>query len=86
MKKKNDFIKDLSKLKKEFIQYAEEKSAKIDKSTFEIEICKGYLDMRIEAKDEDGNTIAFTQEIRQDNIKGVIYQKPLYAGITLIDY
>ena len=30
MKKKYDFIKDLSKLKNKFIQYAEENSLKID--------------------------------------------------------
>ena len=49
MKKKYDFIKDLSKLKKKFIQYAKENSSKIDDELFEIEICNGYLNMRIEA-------------------------------------
>lgn len=34
MKKKYDFIKDLSKLKKNFIQYAEENSSKIDEESF----------------------------------------------------
>ena len=51
MKKKYDFIKDLSKLKNEFIQYAKENSARIDDESFEIEICNGYLNMRIEAED-----------------------------------
>ena len=36
MKKKYDFIKDLSKLKNEFIQYAKENSANIDDESFEI--------------------------------------------------
>lgn len=61
MKKKYDFIKDLSKLKKKFIQYAKENSSKIDDESFEIEICKGYLNMRIEAEDEYEDTIVFTQ-------------------------
>ena len=85
MKKKYDFIKDLSKLKKNFIQYAEENSSKIDEESFDIEICKGYLNMRIEAEDEDEDTIVFTQEIYQDYEEDVIYQKPLFTGI-ITDY
>ena len=85
MKKKYDFIKDLSKLKKKFIQYANENSSKIDDESFEIEICKGYLNMRIEAEDEDEDTIVFTQEIYQDYGKGAIYQKPLFTGM-ITDY
>lgn len=85
MKKKYDFIKDLSKLKNNFIQYAEENSSKIDEESFEIEICEGYLNMRIEAEDEDEDTIVFTQEIYQDDEEGVIYQKPLSAGM-ITDY
>ena len=85
MKKKYDFIKELSKIKNEFIQYAEENSSNIDEESFEIEICKGYLNMRIEAEDEDEDTIVFTQEIYQDYEEGVIYQKPLYAGM-ITDY
>ena len=85
MKKKYDFIKDLSKLKNEFIQYAKENSAKIDDESFEIEICNGYLNMRIEAEDEYEDTIVFTQEIYQDYEEGVIYQKPLFTGM-ITDY
>ena len=85
MKKKYDFIKELSKLKKNFIQYAEENSSKIDEESFEIEICKGYLNMRIEAEDEDEDTIVFTQEIYQDYEEGAIYQKPLFTGM-ITDY
>ena len=85
MKKKYDFIKDLSKLKKKFIQYAKENSSKIDDESFEIEICNGYLNMRIEAEDEDEDTIVFTQEIYQDYEECVIYQKPLFTGM-ITDY
>ena len=85
MKKKYDFIKDLSKLKNEFIQYAKENSANIDDESFEIEICNGYLNMRIEAEDEYEDTIVFTQEIYQDYEEGVIYQKPLFTGM-ITDY
>ena len=85
MKKKYDFINDLSKLKKKFIKYAKENSSKIDEESFEIEICKGYLNMRIEAEDEDEDTIVFTQEIYQDYGKGAIYQKPLFTGM-ITDY
>ena len=85
MENKYDFIKDLSKLKNEFIQYAKENSAKIDDESFEIEICNGYLNMRIEAEDEYEDTIVFTQEIYQDYEEGVIYQKPLFTGM-ITDY
>lgn len=85
MKKKYDFIKDLSKFKKKFIQYAKENSSKIDDESFEFEICNGYLNMRIEAEDEDEDTIVFTQEIYQDYEEGVIYQKTLSAGM-ITDY
>ena len=85
MENKYDFIKDLSKLKKKFIKYANENSAKIDEESFEIEICNGYLNMRIEAEDEDEDTIVFTQEIYQDYGKGAIYQKPLFTGM-ITDY
>ena len=85
MENKYDFIKDLSKLKKKFIKYAKENSSKIDEESFEIEICKGYLNMRIEAEDEDEDTIVFTQEIYQDYEEGVIYQKPLFTGM-ITDY
>ena len=85
MENKYDFIKDLSKLKNEFIQYAKENSAKIDEESFEIEICNGYLNMRIEAEYEDEDTIVFTQEIYQDYEEGVIYQKPLFTGM-ITDY
>ena len=85
MKKKYDFIKDLSKLKNEFIQYAKENSARIDDESFEIEICNGYLNMRIEAEAEDEDTMVFTQEIYQDYEEGVIYQKPLFTGM-ITDY
>ena len=85
MENKYDFIKDLSKLKNEFIQYAKENSAKIDEESFEIEIFNGYLNMRIEAEDEDEDTIVFTQEIYQDYEEGAIYQKPLFTGM-ITDY
>ena len=41
--------------------------------------------MRIEAEDEDEDTIVFNQEIYQDYEEGVIYQKPLSAGM-ITDY
>ena len=36
---KNNFIKQLTELKKEFLEYAKDNSAKVNKETFEIEIC-----------------------------------------------
>ena len=60
MKKKNDFIKQLTRLKKEFLKYAEDKSAKVDENTFEVEMCKYFLLFRVEAEDEDEDTIVFT--------------------------
>lgn len=84
MKKKNDFIKQLSRLKKEFLKYAEDNSAKVDKDTFEVEMCKYYLLFRVEAEDEDEDTIVFTQEIETDSTDD-IYQKPIYGNGIHID-
>lgn len=83
MAKKNDFIKQLAKLKKEFMQYAEENSAKVDKDTFEVEMCNFYLSFRLEAEDEDGDTIVFSQEIETDSTND-IYQKPIYGNMIHI--
>ena len=84
MTKKNDFIKQLTRLKKEFLKYAEDNSAKVDKDTFEVEMCKYYLLFRVEAKDEDEDTIVFTQEIETDSTDD-IYQKPIYGNGIHID-
>ena len=84
MKKKNDFIKQLARLKKEFLKYAEDNSAKVDKDTFEVEMCKYYLLFRVEAEDEDEDTIVFTQEIETDSTDD-IYQKPIYGNGIHID-
>ena len=84
MKKKNDFIKQLASLKKEFLKYAEDNSAKVDKDTFEVEMCKYYLLLRVEAEDEYEDTIVFTQEIETDSTDD-IYQKPIYGNLIHID-
>lgn len=84
MKKKNDFIKQLARLKKEFLKYAEDNSAKVDKDTFEVEMCKYYLLFRVEAEDEYEDTIVFTQEIETDSTDD-IYQKPIYGNGIHID-
>ena len=84
MKKKNDFIKQLARLKKEFLKYAEDNSAKVDKDTFEVEMCKYFLLFRVEAEDEDEDTIVFTQEIETDSTDD-IYQKPIYGNGIHID-
>ena len=82
MKKKNDFIKQLTRLKKEFLKYAEDNSAKVDEDTFEVQMCKYFLLFRVEAEDED--TIVFTQEIETDSTSD-IYQKPIYGNCIHID-
>ena len=84
MTKKNDFIKQLARLKKEFLKYAEDNSAKVYKNTFEVEMCKYYLLFRVEAEDEDEDTIVFTQEIETDSTDD-IYQKPIYGNGIHID-
>ena len=84
MKKKNDFIKQLARLKKEFLKYAEDNSAKVDKDTFEVQMCKYFLLFRVEAEDEDEDTIVFTQEIETDSTDD-IYQKPIYGNGIHID-
>ena len=84
MAKKNDFIKQLASLKKEFLKYAEDNSAKVDKDTFEVQMCKYFLLFRVEAEDEDEDTIVFTQEIETDSTSD-IYQKPIYGGYIHIE-
>lgn len=87
MAQKYDFIKDLQKLKKEFIQYAEENSSKIDPKSFEIQIHNGYLCMYLEAEDKRGfNILFFKQEIEMDYKDSAIYQKPIYVSNTSVDY
>ena len=84
MKKKNDFIKQLARLKKEFLKYAEDNSEKVDEDTFEVQMCKYFLLFRVEAEDEDEDTIVFTQEIETDSTDD-IYQKPIYGNGIHID-
>ena len=79
MKKKNDFIKQLTRLKEEFLKYAEDNSAKVDEDTFEVQMCKYFLLFRVEAEDEDEDTLVFTQEIETDSTDD-IYQKPIYGN------
>ena len=79
MKKKNDFIKQLARLKKEFLKYAEDNSAKVDENTFEVQMCEYFLLFRVEAEDEDEDTLVFTQEIETDSTDD-IYQKPIYGN------
>lgn len=82
---KFDFIKMLSELKNEFMTYAANNSAKVDKDTFEVEMCKYYLTFRVEAEDEDGDTLVFKQEIETDSTDD-IYQKPIYGNRILMEY
>ena len=84
MAKKNDFIKQLARLKKEFLKYAEDNSAKVDKDTFEVEMCKYYLKFRIEAENKYGDTLVFRQEIETDSTSD-IYQKPIYGNYIHIE-
>ena len=82
---KNNFIKQLTELKKEFLEYAKEKSAKVNKETFEIDICEYYLTMRVECDDEYGDCIVFTQEIEMDSTNDT-YQTPIYGNMIHIAY
>lgn len=81
---KYNFVKMLSKLEKEFIAYAKANSAKVDMDSLEVMMNKYYLTFRVEAEDEDGDTIAFTQEIETDSTDD-IYQKPIYGNMIHIE-
>lgn len=82
---KNNFIKQLTELKKKFLEYAEENSVKVVRSTFEIDICNYYLTMRVECDDEYGDCIVFTQEIEMDSTNDT-YQKPIYGNMIHTQY
>lgn len=82
--KKNDFIKQLTELKKEFMKYAEENSTKVNKKSFEVEMRKYYLLFRVEAENEHGDTKVFTQEIETDSTSD-IYQKPIYGNMIHVE-
>ena len=84
MAKKNDFIKQLTQLKKEFLAFAKEKAFKVNMNSFEVEMCKYYLQFRIEAENKYGDTIVFTQEIETDSTSD-IYQKPIYGSYIHIE-
>ena len=84
MAKKNDFIKQLTQLKKEFLAFVKEKAFKVNMNSFEVEMCKYYLQFRIEAENKYGDTIVFTQEIETDSTSD-IYQKPIYGGYIHIE-
>lgn len=61
-----DFIKELKKIEKAFIAEAQRNTEKVDLKSYSIDICKGYLNQRIECFDENNDTIVITQEIEQD--------------------
>ena len=82
---KNNFIKQLTELKKKFLEYAKDNSAKVNKETFEIDICQYYLTMRVECDDEYDDGIVFTQEIEMDSTNDT-YQKPIYGNMIHITY
>lgn len=82
---KNNFIKQLTELKKNFLEYAKDNSAKVNKETFEIDICEYYLTMRVECDDEYGDCIVFTQEIEMDSTNDT-YQKPIYGNMIQTQY
>lgn len=82
--KKNNFIKQLTELKKEFMKYAEENSTKVNKNSFEVEMCKYYLLFRVEAENKYGDTKVFTQEIETDSTSD-IYQKPIYGSMIHVE-
>ena len=84
MAKKNDFIKQLTQLKKEFLAFVKEKAFKVNMNSFEVEMCKYYLRFRIAAENKYGDTIVFTQEIETDSTSD-IYQKPIYGGYIHIE-
>ena len=84
MAKKNDFIKQLTQLKKEFLAFVKEKAFKVNMNSFEVEMCKYYLQFRIEAENKYGDTIVFTQEIETDSTSD-IYQKPIYGSYIHIE-
>lgn len=82
---KFDFIKMLSELKKEFMAYAEANTAKVHKETFEVQMNQYYLTFRVEAEDEDGDSVALTQEIETDSA-GETYQNPIYGNSIHWEY
>lgn len=61
-----NFIKDLKKIENAFIEEAKRNTEKVDKESYTIEICRGYLVQRIECFDENDDTVVITQEIEQD--------------------
>lgn len=72
------FIKELKNIKKKFIAYAYSFSSKVYKETFVINICNGYLSLRIEAENQVGDIIVFKQKIEMEANEN--YQKPLLAS------
>lgn len=84
MAKKNDFIKQLTRLKNVFLTFVKENAFKVNMNSFEVEMCKYYLQFRIEAENKYGDTLVFTQEIETDSTSD-IYQKPIYGNYIHIE-
>lgn len=72
---KIDFIKQLTKIKKDFLKYAEDNSEMVNEDSFIIDICNQYLTLYIEAEDEYGDSLRFTQEVEMGHDQ--IYQNNL---------
>lgn len=66
------FISHLRKIESDFIKYAKSNSEKLNLETLEISICNGYLSMRCEGENEEGETIVFSQEIEPDGEGGLV--------------
>lgn len=76
---KNDFIKQLGEIKKNFLKHAKENSHKIKLNTFKIDICNYYLLMYIECEDKYGDCITFEQQVDiGDNEE--LEQNPLFPS------
>lgn len=76
MKRKSEktFIQQLTEIQDKFLKDAEG-YGKVDLETFEVMICKGYLQLRVEGEDENEDTFAYVTEVESD--RDCIYQSNL---------
>lgn len=74
LKADKTFIEQLQEIQDEFLKDAKE-YGKVDMETFEIDINKYYLTLRVEGEDEDGDSFAYVTEVQDDD--DCIYQSTL---------
>ena len=81
---KESFVKQIINFKHQLFAEAVTKCKAIHPSTFEVQICNGYLVLRVEGEYKDGESAAFKMEVEATGDE--IYQRTLSAGMVIEEF